>query len=392
VDLTMHGQAAVVGVGESEYTKAGASPYSAVQLASIAIRNAVEDAGLKMSDIDGLVTFMDSTIIRAADLASWLGFGNLRFCANPMSGGGNLGAAALNLADAAVCSGYAEHVVVYRSLNQGRQGRFGQARTTADATGDNTYLSPFGAAAPVVRNALLVKKFMHQYGISQDALAEISLAAYAHAQRNPRAVMYGRPLTRDAYHASRWIAEPFHLFDCCQENDGACAVVVTSSDRAQDLPQPPAYILAGANGMQPRGSLWAFNDSAFPRGRMQTIADQLWQRAGVKPEEIDVAQFYENFTGTTLIAIADIGFCPPEGLEEFVGNGNLQWPDGRLPLNTSGGNLAEAYIHGFQLVNEAVRQIRGQSTCQVDNVELSLSVAGPGTPPSSAVLFSRSRP
>jgi acetyl-CoA acetyltransferase len=384
----VHGKAAVVGVGESAYTKAGASPYSAVQLATIAIKAAVEDAGLHLSDIDGLVTFNDTTLA-SANLCSWAGLGNLRFAANPMSGGGNLGAAALNLADAAVCSGYATNVIVYRSLNQGRQGRFGQARTTADAVGENAYLAPFGSAAPVVRNALLVQKFMHDHGISQDALAEISLAAYAHAQHNPRAVMYGRPLDREAYHASRWIAEPFHLFDCCQENDGACAVVVTTAERARDLLQPPAYILAGASGMEAKGGLWAFADSAFPRGRYRTVGEQLWDRAGVKPADVDVIQFYENFSGTTLIAIADIGFCPPEGLEEFVGGGNLQWPAGRFPLNTSGGNLAEAYIHGFQLVNEAVRQIRGQSTCQVADVELSLSVAGPGTPPSSAVLFSR---
>jgi acetyl-CoA acetyltransferase len=111
----------------------------------------------------------------------------------------------------------------------------------------------------------------------------------------------------------------------------------------------------------------------------------------VKPADVNVAQFYENFTGTTLQAIADIGFCEPEGVGEFVSDGNIQWPDGRLPLNTSGGNIAEAYIHGFQLVVEAVRQIRGTSTCQVKDARLSLAVGGPGTPPSSAVLFTKER-
>src|SRR3954451_25439567 len=384
----MQGQAAVVGVGESVYYKAGASPHSALQLSCTAIRNAVADAGLQLSDIDGLVTFSERAI-SATHMASLLGFGNLRFCSQAWSGGGNLGSAALNLADAAVCSGYATNVVAYRAVNQGRQGRFGQARSLAPADEANAYSAPFGNAAPVINNALLVSKFMHQYGISQDALAEISLAAYAHAQRNPRAVMYGRELTREMYHASRWIAEPFHLFDCCQEIDCAAAVVVTSRERARDMAQSPAYILAGASGMEPRGGLYAFNDSAFPRGRYRTVGQQLWDRAGVKPDEIDVIQFYENFTGTTLIAISDIGFCPPEGLVEFVGNGNLQWPNGRFPLNTSGANLAEAYIHGFQLINEAVRQVRGQSTCQVADSQSSLSVAAPGTPPSSAVLFAK---
>lgn len=135
--------------------------------------------------------------------------------------------------------------------------------------------------------------------------------------------------------------------------------------------------------------MWAFNDSAFPNRRFHTIADTLWQRAGVRPSDIKVAQFYENFTGPTLMALADIGFCAPEDVEDFVADGALRWPHGRLPFNTSGGNLAEAYIHGLQLANEAVRQIRGESTCQVEGVELSLAVGGPATPPGSVVLFSR---
>jgi acetyl-CoA acetyltransferase len=382
----MPDRAAIVGVGESTYHRAGRSPHDAFQLACIAIRAAVEDAGLRLGDVDGLVTFMD----RSGDdtrLASTLGFGNLRFCAHPWSGGGNLGAAALLLADGAVRAGQATTVVVFRSIDQGRSGRFGQARSTAPAAGEAAYLTPFGAAAPVVRNALLAQKFLADHSLSTEALAEISLAAYAHAQRNPRAVMHGRPLTRDDYHASRMIAEPFRLFDCCQENDGACAVVVTSAERARDLARPPVHILGGAVGMEPHGGLWAFNDDAFPNGRFRSVGELLWRTAGVRPDEIDVAQCYENFTATTLMAIADVGFCEPGELGDFVADGALQWPDGRLPLNTSGGNLAEAYIHGFQLVNEAARQVRGESTSQVAHVELSLCLSGPGTPPSGAVLL-----
>ncbi len=141
--------------------------------------------------------------------------------------------------------------------------------------------------------------------------------------------------------------------------------------------------------MESTGGLWAFNDSTFPRRGHRKIGARLWERAGVKPSDIKVAQFYENFTGTTLMAIADLGFCPPQEAQEFVSHGALRWPHGRLPLNTSGGNLAEAYIHGLQLANEAVRQIRGDSTCQVEGAELSLAVGGPATPPGSAVLLSR---
>lgn len=381
----MHGRTAVVGVGESTFYKVGRSPDSALVLGAIAIRRAVEDAGLQLSDVDGLVTWGDHN--DPANIASLLGFGNLHVSANPWGGGGNLGAAVVNLADAAVCSGQAEVVVAYRAINQGRDGRFGRSTALDPAHGEAAYLAPFGVAAPVVRNALMTSAFMHRHEIDQDSLAEIALAANAHAQRNPRAVMYGKPLTREAYHESRWIAEPFHLYDCCQANDGAAAVVLTSAERARDLPNRPVYVMAGTSGVEPRGGLWAMNDDAFPNGRYRSVGERIWAMAGIEPPDIDVAQFYENFTGTTLMAITDMGFCPPEGLNDFLADGAIQGPDGRLPVNTAGGNLGEGYIHGFQLINEAVRQVRGESTCQVADVQWSLSVAGPGTPPSSAVLF-----
>ena len=286
----MQGEAAVVGVGESIYYRAGRSPHDAFQLACIAIRNAIADAGLQPSDIDGIVSFMHNGA-DAARLASVIGFGNLRFASQAWSGGGNLGAQALLLGDAAVCAGHAKHVVVFRALDQGRAGRFGQARSITPAAEEFAYLAPFGAAAPVVRNAIIANKFMHKYGISQEALADISLACYAHAQHNPRAVMYGRPLTRDDYHQSRWIAEPLHLYDCCQENDGAAAVVVTTSERARDLRQPPAYILGGAVGVESRAGLWALADNAYPNGRFRSVGAHLWNSTGVKPVDIDVAQF-----------------------------------------------------------------------------------------------------
>ena len=385
----MRGRTAVVGVGESRYYPRGGAAETEFQLACIAVRNAVEDAGLELSDVDGFVSFMDRDRNPPARLASALGTGKLNFTAQAWGGGGNLGASALMIADGALEAGYAECVVVFRALAQGQFGRFGRAPAAARASGENAYLAPFGVAAPVVRNALMVRRYMHEHGVGQEALAEIALAAYAHAQRNPRAVRYGRPLSREEYHASRWIAEPFHLFDCCQESDGAAAVALTTAERARDLARPPVYLRAAAAGMERWGGVPAFNEPCFPNGRYWHIGEKLWERAGAGPADVDVAQFYENFSGTTLMAISDIGFAPPDGIEEFVSNGNIRWPDGGLPVNTSGGNLAEAYIHGFQAVNEGVRQVRGESGCQVPDVELSLVVSGPGTPPGSAALFSR---
>ena len=383
----MRGTTAITGIGESAYHRAGRSPHSGAAMAATAVHAAIADAGLAVSDVDGIVTFHPDQH-DAAQLWSWLGLGELRFSARAWGGGGNSGASAVQIADAAVTAGYARNVIVFRSLHQGAEGRYGRYNQNARPTRDQAFLVPFGAAMPVVKNALLARKFMHTHGISQEALADIALADYFHAQRNPRAVMYGKPLTREAYHASRWIAEPLHLYDCCQESDGACAVIVSSGDQARSLRQPPAWLLAGATGMESGGGLGAFNDTAYPSGRLTSVGRQLWNRAGVRPADIDVAQFYENFTGSTLIAISDIGFCAPGDVEAFVSGKNLHFDGGVLPFNTSGGNIAEAYIHGLQLLVEAVRQVRGTSTAQVPGVRLSLFVAGPGTPPSSAVLLS----
>jgi acetyl-CoA acetyltransferase len=188
------------------------------------------------------------------------------------------------------------------------------------------------------------------------------------------------------------VAEPFHLYDCCPENDGAAAIVVASPDKARDCAKPPVAIVAAAHGLEHHDGIGAFNEVHFPTAHHRHVGRQLWARAGVSPKDVPVAQFYENFTGPVLMAIAEMGFCAPEELDAFVGNGNIQWPNGSLPINTSGGNIGEAYIHGFGNVVEAVRQVRGESTCQVGGpggAELSLTVSGPGFSPGSAVLFGK---
>jgi acetyl-CoA acetyltransferase len=383
----MHGAAVVVGVGESPYYKRGASPVSEFQLACLAIRNAVGDAGLTLADVDGLVSYMDRN--EPVRLSAALGVGDLNFTAQTFGGGGNGSGAAVTLADAAVSAGYADCVVVYRALAQGQFGRYGQAGRAPRASGAAAFTAPYGMLSPAQICAMQTMRYMHDHGVEQDALADVVLASYAHAQRNPRAIRYGRTLTREEYHASRWIAEPFHLFDCCPENDGAAAIVVTTPERARDLARPGAAIVAAAHGLEHRDGVGAFNERNFPTAHYRHVGRQLWKRAGVGPADVEVAQFYENFTGPVLMAIAEMGFCEPEELNRFVAGGNICWPDGGLPINTSGGNLGEGYIHGFGNVIEAVRQVRGDSTAQVDGVELSLSVSGPGFAPGSAVLFGR---
>ena len=178
------------------------------------------------------------------------------------------------------------------------------------------FTAPYGMLSPAQITAMQTMRFMHDHGVSQEALAEVALACYAHAQRNPRAIRYGQPLTREAYHASRWIAEPFHLYDCCPENDGAAAIVVTTPERARDLAKPPVAIVAGAHGLGAGDGAPAFTDRNFPTAFYREVGEQLWARAGCGPADVQVAQFYENFTGPVLMAIAEMGFCAPEELDD----------------------------------------------------------------------------
>jgi acetyl-CoA acetyltransferase len=383
----MHSSSAVAGIGESTYYKRGESPYTEFQLACIAIRRAVEDAGLDLADVDGFVSFTDqrNTPLR---LARALGVKELRWTGIPWAGGGNSMAAAVQIADAAVSAGYARHVVVFRALAQGQFGRFGQAGHGGGGNAlaaSRAWNEAYGILTPAHQCALHTARFMHDHGISQEALAEIALACYANAQRNPRALRCGQPLTREAYHSSRWVVKPFHLYDCCPENDGAAAALVTTTERARDLRHRPATILAAASGIGPQ--FGAFDVATLGSAHYRQVGEHLWQQAGCEPRDVDVAQFYENFTGPVLMALCEMGFTSPEGVEEFVSGGRLVGPDAAFPFNTSGGNIGEAYIHGFEMVNESVRQIRGDSTCQVENVERALVVAGPGYAPGSAVLF-----
>jgi acetyl-CoA acetyltransferase len=340
-----------------------------------------------MADVDGFVSYMERN--EPVRLSAALGAGDLNFTAQTFGGGGNGASAAVTIADAAITAGYAECLVVFRSLAQGQFHRYGQAARPRRSTGAAAFTVPYGLSTPAQICAMQTMRFMHEHRVTQDSLAEVVLAAYAHAQRNPRAIRHGTPLTREEYHASRWIAEPLHLYDCCPENDGAAALVMTTRERARDLAQPPVAIVAGAHGLERGDGVAAFGERSFPTAHHRHAGRTLWERAGVGPDDIRVAQFYENFTGPVLMAIAEMGFCDPADLNEFVAAGNIQWPAGRLPINTSGGNLGEAYIHGFGNVIEAVRQVRGESTCQVPDVELSLSVSGPGFAPGSAVLFGK---
>ena len=386
---TIRGHVAVAGVGETTYYKHGQAPESEVKLAVRAILAACEDAGLDPRQVDGFASYSNDRN-DPSRLAAALGLPELRFSNMQWGGGGGGGSAAVGNAAAAVAAGYADCVVVFRALAQGQFQRFGAAPPAATASGEAALTFPYGLISPAQRFAMRVMRYMHDHGIRPEAQRAIALASYHHAQANPRAVMHDRPLTAEAYDDSRWIVEPFRLFDCCMENDGAAALVLVSAERARDLRHPPAYLLGVAQGSEYRNAARGHNAPTYASSSFTTVAPHLYAMAGVGPKDVHVVQSYENFTGGVLMSLVEHDFFAAEEANEFLTLDNLIAPTGRLPLNTSGGNLAECYMHGLELQIEAVRQLRGQSTSQVPGAQVAMVISGPMvTPVSSMILGSQ---
>lgn len=299
---SLRGQVAIVGIGETTYYKHGKSPDSEFKLALQAILRACEDAGVDPRDIDGFSGFSDERS-DAVRLSTALGSRRLRTSLMQWGGGGGGCCAAVANGAAAIATGMADCVVAFRSLAQGQFGRFGQAGQVPAISGERAYLMPYGVLAPPQRFAMRVQRFMHEHGVHQEALRAIAMASYAHAQNNPRALMHGKPLTEEAYDASRWIAEPLHLFDCCMENDGAAAVVMVSAERARDLRQPGVYLLGAASGSGYRFGAMPHNSPRYASANFETLAQDLYAMAQIGPADVDNVQSYENFTG----GVAKIG-------------------------------------------------------------------------------------
>jgi acetyl-CoA acetyltransferase len=394
---TLRDRTAIIGIGETEYLKRGGTTRSEMELACEAIARAVADSGLTLDDVDGLCAY-NSDRCTPVEVAEALNL-QLRF-ANLYPGGGNAATGVVQNAAIAVGAECARVVVCYRSICQGQHLRYGQARAgygsqsgamQAYAAGSQAFTAPFGLMTPAQMYALDARRHMHLYGTTSEQLGLVAVHCYANAQRNPRAVMYGRPLTLAQHQAARMIADPYRLYDCCQESDGACAVVVSSREQARDASAPAVLIAGAAQGIARGDGIYrAGRDEEFwTSAGMAELARDVYEAAGVGPEDIDVIQVYENFTGQVIMALEDFGFCARGEGGPYVQSGAIAWPDGQTPLNTSGGNLAEAYIHGLSLVIEGVRQLRGQSTSQVASAEHCLVTSGPTAPPSSALILRR---
>lgn len=371
-------KAAIVGIGQTEFSKN--SGRSELQLACEAIKAACDDAGLSVRDIDGMVRYNYDTNNEVM-LVSALGLDNLRYFGE-IGWGGSAHCSVVGHAAMAVALGMADVVVCFRALNERSGRRLGLARdhnVTASSTQDEVkgftgfqqFTDTFGMMAPNHRFGMLARRHMIEYGTTSEHFGHVAVTIREHANRNPNAMMHGRPMTLADHQSSRMIADPMRLFDCCLESDGAVALIVTSAERAKDLKQPPAYIMGASQGTGPDPNGIVFRPDLATSEATYTARD-VYRHAGIGPEDVDVAGFYDHFSPFVIFALEAYGFCKPGEGGPFVAEGRIKWPDGDIPVNTHGGNLSEAYIHGLTHVSEAVRQLRGTSTAQVENAEIAL--------------------
>ncbi|MFI7245456.1 lipid-transfer protein [Streptomyces qinglanensis] len=377
---SLGGRAAVVGIGATEFSKD--SGRSELALAAEAVRAALDDAGLVPGDVDGMVTFtMDTspeiTVAQAA------GIGELSFFSRVHYGGG-AACATVQQAALAVACGLAETVVCYRAFNERSGRRFGSGVQQREPSAEGAALGwslPFGLLTPASWVAMAAQRYLHTFGLSPEVFGQVAVVDRKYAATNPAAHFHGRPLTLAEHAASRWIVEPLRLLDCCQETDGGQALVVTSAERARDLPHRPALITAAAQGagrgQEQMTSFYRDGLTGLPESGV--VARQLWRTSGLEPGDIDVAVLYDHFTPFVLMQLEEFGFCPRGAGADFVAAGTL-------PLNTHGGQLGEAYLHGMNGIAEAVRQLRGTSVNQVDECARVLVTAGTGVPTSGLVL------
>lgn len=384
------GTARIVGVGESDYARSGGiADRSGLALAFEAILAAARDCGLDPRQIDGFASWGNDPNLPAV-IQHGLGAPAMRHASMVWGGGGGGLMAALGNAVAAVEGGAAGTVVLYRAIAREQAGRMGAGgRGGRDAN----FALPFGLSIPAQQAALMAQRHFHDHGTSAETLAQIAVTFRANARDNPRALMRGKPLDVQACLAARMIAAPLRLCDCCPESDGAAAAIVTTASRAADLARPAVAVLATVQGGGPGWGMGfagghAMASRDYSHGNAAALGRELFARAGVAPGDIAVAQFYDAFTPMVVQALGDYGFVDHDGVAAFVAAGALG-PGGRLPANTAGGSLSEAYVQGANLLVEAVRQLRGEARRQVAGARLAFVAGGPGVAPTSAGILAR---
>ncbi len=375
---------AITGIGYTAFTRR--SGRSVLSLAVEAALGALHDAGIAPDRLGAVLEFQQGDSPKADELGVAIG-------APPDSwyedlyGGGHLACAIVAKAAMSIACGHAEHVLVFRAMN-GRSGmRFGNFIRGRDL-GGYRFLSAAGLESTAAVYALLCQRHMHEYGTRPEQLAKVAMTQREHAIRNERAVAR-TPLGREEYFASRMVATPFRLFDCCQETDGACALVISRSDVASDMRRRPVYVRAvsysGGSGAQATFDRWP----DFTETSSTYVGPELWRSAGCGPNEISFAQLYDSFTWTVLAALEGFGICGKGEGGPYIDDVGIGMTS-PIPVNTAGGLLSEGYIHGLNLIVEAVEQLRGTAgPRQVPGAELGLVTATGGVSRGSAMVLRR---
>ena len=369
----MKDKAAIAGIGWTRYSRD--SGVSVLSLAAEACKKAIEDAGLSVSDVDGVVTHNMSDSVMPQEVATCLGLPHLGYHLEYW-GGGPAGCQTVINAVMAITTGMARNVVCFRALN-GRTGRrLGGTGDKPPTSGEPQFLIPYGWTSFVHAFTHMARRHMYEYGTTSEQLGAVAVTERRHASMNERAMMR-QPITIEDYLNSRMIADPLRLLDICVETDGGCAVLVTSTEQARDLRHRPVYITGAAVGSGPDPTPYGMSTFGWLRGSHtelygKHISPQLYSMAGITPADVDVAEIYDEMTIAVIVQLEDFGFCRKGEGGPFVEEGNTRI-GGRLPVNTHGGFLSEGYLHGLNHVVEAVSQLRGDAGArQVKNAEIAL--------------------
>ena len=373
---------AIVGVGQTEFAKS--IDRSEKRLALEAIKLALDDAGIAPSEVDGLASYtLEAT--EEVDIARTLGLGDITFFSQVGYGGG-AGCGVAGHAAMAVATGQCRVAVAWRSRKRGAATSRPWSQVPDRVRGGHQWTRPFGLLRPVDEIAMLTRRYLHEYGGTREELGSVAVSVREHANRNPGAMMHSKTLTLDQYLEGRWISEPLCLFDNCLESDGAGAIVITSTQRARDLRTKPVLVHAFAQSIPQQHQTMTNYFTEDPlQGPAWACADLLWRNSELTPADVDVAQLYDAFSPLVPLSLEGYGFVKRgEGLG-FCADGNLRL-GGALPTNTSGAGMSEAYVHGFNLIVEGARQLRGESYSQVENARSCLVTSGEGVPTSALLL------
>jgi acetyl-CoA acetyltransferase len=379
-------KAAIVGIGQTEFSRNCGR--TELRMAIEAVLSACEDAGVDVKEIDGIINYtLDST--EQIELVRALGIPNLSFFSKVPYGGG-ASCATVAQAVAAVTSGQAKYVVCVRSIRDASStfsyGDFEPTRVMGDI-----YMGmyhPYGLLTPVSWVAMFAQRYIHEYGVKDGDLGWIPIVNRENGNRNPAAQFYGRGLAMEEYLDSPYNVAPLRRHDCCLSSDGAIAVIVTTADRAQALKQKPAYIAAAAQGMSTNGEVMTsyYREKITFLPEVKAYGDKLFRDAGITRKDIDVAQIYDAFSPLVPMQLEALGFVGEGEGVDFCKGGDRIRPTGELPINTSGGLMSEGYLHGMNMITEGVRQIRGTSTTQIDNVNHVLVTGGTCVPSGGLIL------